>query len=1003
MFLTLTKKETRHTLKMKTIMKHLILIFFINLLFFTTYAQRPQNLPITNFTDFGNNAEQNYSYNFGDPVYADILTADPTSYVPKITNRYNISVYGPRHKKEEMTSNITYFDFHKGTDITPRVEHDNFVYNDTDSPIIHCMCEGVVSKVVDGDDIVIEATGEGRYVEVKCDKSFSNAAWGNVYIASRHLRWIKSGLKVNDQVHIGDTLGQMGSSGVTENVHLHLSAIRKTPNDSYNVHPMRIFNPDAHDHLLDQLTYAEITQLDYDANSALFRIAIPYNMANLRHIKVTLGSSYQKVYDFEEIAKEDSQQADDNDFVNGLELFAYPFNRGRDAYHRFWSKYEDLELDATYPASQDRGVGNYYPFLSENLLNTPAYVVDLKVKDLPANYDISQLKIELLDIYGHGVYVNGQADPNGGFAYSRINATENDAEQNGSTIDLDDTDDLDLKAGRYVGLRFTDLNLPKDAQINRAIVQFRSQDPQSGSLNVEVMAEKKEQALAFTTVSSNISNREANATTARFSWTPPNWVADTMNIEQQTVELGLGLEEVVQELVELPNWDEDSPMVLIFKGISGSGRRDAHSFDSSDRTKRHPYLYIEYTKIPNDPPTISLYKPTENTVYDFNQTLYLQAFASDVDGTIDNVEFFIDGDFVGDGTNSWGTMYWNAWIPNTIGTHTVYAVATDNQGQTTTTPTVTFEVLQKQTFQQKIYKGSNDVEEGFFGQMILNDGDLELTRNYMWPFGYFYQKVGLRYENVSIPKNAIITNAYVQFTSDETGTSTGGLYIYAHDVNNAPAFSSQSLNLSNRTLTSEYKYWHPGQWTTIGTAGYAQKTGNMKNVIQEIVDRPGWNKWNDLALIIQGNGRRTAESWEGMSSGAPKLVIEYFAPSNSNSNMLSNKGSENDENENLEMRTLENSILEIETEAIIDFEVKITPNPVTGRFFRAEIDTPFSEELAKVTFHDINGKVLSHQTIMLSEQTEVIFDANNYSAGTYFVNVKIGKQQKTEKVLLVWH
>jgi len=49
-------------------------------------------------------------------------------------------------------------------------------------------------------------------------------------------------------------------------------------------------------------------------------------------------------------------------------------------------------------------------------------------------------------------------------------------------------------------------------------------------------------------------------------------------------------------------------------------------------------------------------------------------------------------------------------------------------------------------------------------------------------------------------------------------------------------------------------------------------------VIQEIVDRGGWAGGNSLVIIISGTGERVAESYDGASSAAPLLHVEYIAP-----------------------------------------------------------------------------------------------------------------------------
>ena len=57
-----------------------------------------------------------------------------------------------------------------------------------------------------------------------------------------------------------------------------------------------------------------------------------------------------------------------------------------------------------------------------------------------------------------------------------------------------------------------------------------------------------------------------------------------------------------------------------------------------------------------------------------------------------------------------------------------------------------------------------------------------------------------------------------------------------------------------------------------------QQTPDLSPVIQEIVSRDDWsaNQW--LVLVVTGNGKRVAESYEGSRTGAPRLVVEYTDP-----------------------------------------------------------------------------------------------------------------------------
>ncbi len=50
---------------------------------------------------------------------------------------------------------------------------------------------------------------------------------------------------------------------------------------------------------------------------------------------------------------------------------------------------------------------------------------------------------------------------------------------------------------------------------------------------------------------------------------------------------------------------------------------------------------------------------------------------------------------------------------------------------------------------------------------------------------------------------------------------------------------------------------------------------NPEHGIRQFVDRPGWTTGSPIAVIIDGSGERVAESFDGESTAAPLLHIEY--------------------------------------------------------------------------------------------------------------------------------
>ena len=93
----------------------------------------------------------------------------------------------------------------------------------------------------------------------------------------------------------------------------------------------------------------------------------------------------------------------------------------------------------------------------------------------------------------------------------------------------------------------------------------------------------------------------------------------------------------------------------------------------------------------NSPPSVTLASPAAGSVYQPGATVPLAAAASDADGTVAGVEFF-------DGTADLGPVvlvngsFTFAWANAVIGTHQVTAVATDNDGGTTTSAAVSLRV-----------------------------------------------------------------------------------------------------------------------------------------------------------------------------------------------------------------------------------------------------------------------------------------------------------------------
>ncbi len=373
---------------------------------------------------------------------AEILYGCPneSNYITASDNRYNMSVFGPRM----MTSGNNMaksFDFHQGNDMV-----DHKIRSNTEiHPIINCMCDGEIVDIYNEEDTPnLEATDKGRSVTVMCDSSFAVSEWGPVFLAFRHLDSIfYDRIYVGAQIHKDEPIGIMGSSGVTSNNHLHLSVQRRECKQNFqgcdikdskkvyrfNVHPDRVFNKEFNKHLVKELddSGAGFWLLSYDngietgdmgcsgigsfinaettGNWALMRFAIPYNQVSLRAITIKVeGTGYSKTYDFEEVSGsiEDTLSSgsqiingEDYNYVAGLKVFAFPFNRYQSAYSYFHNNEGAINALASH-------TGKCFPIPNSGVFTKSTYVLDILANDLPY-FETGDLVIEAVDIWGNGL------------------------------------------------------------------------------------------------------------------------------------------------------------------------------------------------------------------------------------------------------------------------------------------------------------------------------------------------------------------------------------------------------------------------------------------------------------------------------------------------------------------------------------------------------------------------------------------------------------------------
>ena len=148
-----------------------------------------------------------------------------------------------------------------------------------------------------------------------------------------------------------------------------------------------------------------------------------------------------------------------------------------------------------------------------------------------------------------------------------------------------------------------------------------------------------------------------------------------------------------------------------------------------------------------------------------------------------------------------------------------------------------------------------------------------------------YQVIGIRFIDIPIPKGSKITNAYVQFTSDDSSSKLAGVPVNLI-INGLLQPDTVELSSGenfwterNPKTTAEVAWSNIPAWTSF-QATEASKTPDISSVIQEIIDQDDWVSGNSLMIFIRddennpsANNRSARSDGEG-ADNEPLLHIE---------------------------------------------------------------------------------------------------------------------------------
>ena len=132
--------------------------------------------------------------------------------------------------------------------------------------------------------------------------------------------------------------------------------------------------------------------------------------------------------------------------------------------------------------------------------------------------------------------------------------------------------------------------------------------------------------------------------------------------------------------------DTTSPYSAVWSGATaGSYSLTARAFDDDGASRTSTAVNITVTTAANQLPTVSITSPIAGQSFTAPASLTITAAASDSDGTISGVDFYVGTQLVATDTSS---PYSAAWTNVAAGSYSLTAVARDNAGGTRTSTAI---------------------------------------------------------------------------------------------------------------------------------------------------------------------------------------------------------------------------------------------------------------------------------------------------------------------------
>lgn len=233
-----------------------------------------------------------------------------------------------------------------------------------------------------------------------------------------------------------------------------------------------------------------------------------------------------------------------------------------------------------------------------------------------------------------------------------------------------------------------------------------------------------------------------------------------------------------------------------------------------------------------------------------------------------------------------------------------------------------------------------------------------------------------RFQNVSIPQGAVIESAILTIYAHEDEADDAYINVYAEAADNSAAFAETEM-LADITWTTAMVDW---DCTEPWTMWEPYSSPDLKTVVQEVVDRAGWQSGNALTLFMQGEDQgaslldnaRDFESFENIEDPEdggdgkhhperiPVLTVTYTTGGASGISKVESKG------------------------------FKVFPNPSNGY-----VNIVLEKIASDISVYGVSGQLVkSIQPTSLNQELNL----SDLQSGIYLIKVKTSGQTMVQKL-----